>query len=255
MANSMEDKGCYASPAQREVLVNFIAHPDIEKNFFLTGGTALSVFYPHHRISDDLDLFAKDFTDLSEIGFWIKSRWPNESVTIKEASQVVSFLVGEGKVDLVIDRLSTDEQRSSHLFETGRHLFIDTINNIVSNKLCAVVSRTEPKDYIDLFMILKSFSNIEISDVYRMSRLKDAIFDDPPTAAYQLETGIAFIKENPTLIPTVLQKIDMKEFYEFYEKLAQWLYARIKISTFNHEGHEGYHTKHTKRKTEDNEFS
>jgi hypothetical protein len=86
----------------------------------------------------------------------------------------------------------------------------------------------EEPDYIDLFMILKSFSNIEISDVYRMSRLKDAIFDDPPTVAYQLETGIAFIKENPALIPTVLQKIDMKDLYEFYEKLAGWLYALIK---------------------------
>ena len=226
--NSMEDKSCYASPTQREVLVNLIAHPDIEKNFFLKGGTALSVFYLHHRISDDLDLFAKDFTDLSEIGFWVKTRWPRESVTIKETSQFVSCLVREVKVDFVIDPLSTDEQRPRHLFETGQHLSIDTINNIVSNKLCAVVSRTEPKDYIDLFMILKSFSNIGISEVYRVSRFKDAIFDDPPTAAYQLETGIAFIKENPALIPAALQKIAMKDFYEFYEKLAAWLYELIK---------------------------
>jgi len=228
MDNSIEDKSCYASPAQRDVLVNLITHPDIEKNFFLTGGTALSVFYLHHRISDDIDLFAKDFTDLSEISFWIKTRWPSESITIKEASQFVSFLVREVKVDFVIDSLSTDEQRSRHLFETGRHLSIDTISNIVSNKLCAVVSRTEPKDYIDLFMILKYFSNIEISEVYRMSCLKDAIFDDPPTAAYQLETGIAFIKQNPALVPAVRQNIDMKDFYEFYEKLAQWLYKLIK---------------------------
>jgi len=31
---------------------------------------------------------------------------------------------------------------------------------------------------------------------------------------------MAFIKENPALMPTVLQKIDMKSFYAFYEKLA-----------------------------------
>ncbi len=227
-ANSKEDKNCYASAVQREVLVNLIAHPDIEKNFFLTGGTTLSVFYLHHRLSDDLDLFSKDFTDLAEIAFWIKTRWPKESIKIKEAAQFLSFLINDARVDFVIDPLSSDEERTRHSFDTGHYLLVDTINNIVSNKLCAVVSRTEPKDYIDLFMMLQSFPTIEINDIYQASRLKDAIFDDPPTAAFQLETGIAFIKENPAIMPRVLQNIDMKSFYAFYEKLAGWLYALIK---------------------------
>lgn len=228
IANSPENKTCYASPVQREVLADLIVHPDIEKNFFLTGGTALSVFYLHHRLSDDLDLFAKDFSDLAEIGSWIYTRWPRESVKIKETSQFLSFLIKDVKVDFVVDPLSTDEERTRYLFDAGHHLLIDTINNIVSNKLCTVVSRIEPKDYIDLFMILKSFPVIEINDIYQAGRLKDAIFDDPPTAAFQLETGVAFIKKNPALVPSVLHKIDMKEFYEFYEKLAGWLYALIK---------------------------
>ena len=227
-ANSKEDKNCYASAVQREVLANLIAHPDIEKNFFLTGGTALSVFYLHHRLSDDLDLFSKDFSGLAEIAFWIKTRWPKASIKIKEAAQFLSFLINDVRVDFVIDPLSSDEERTRHSFDTGHYLLVDTINNIVSNKFCAVVSRTEPKDYIDLFMILKSFSAPEVNHIYQASRLKDAIFDDPPTAAYQLETGIAFIKENPALMPTMIQQIDMKEFYKFYEKLAEWLYALIK---------------------------
>jgi len=227
-ANSKEDKNCYASAVQREVLANLIAHPDIEKNFFLTGGTALSVFYLHHRLSDDLDLFSKDFPNLAEIAFWIKTRWPKESIKIKEAAQFLSFLINDVRVDFVIDPLSSDEERTRHSFETGHYLLVDTINNIVSNKFCAVVSRTEPKDYIDLFMILTSFSAHEVNHIYQASRLKDAIFDDPPTAAYQLETGIAFIRENPALMPTMLQQIDMKELYKFYEKLAEWLYSLIK---------------------------
>jgi hypothetical protein len=52
-----EDKGYYASPRHREALRGLLDHPAIERSFFLTGGTALSVFYLHHRISDDLDLF------------------------------------------------------------------------------------------------------------------------------------------------------------------------------------------------------
>ncbi len=130
--------------------------------------------------------------------------------------------------DFVIDTLSIDEERERYMFENGRYLFVDTIGNIVSNKFCTVVSRTEPKDYIDFYMILKSFPTIKLNDIYRKSRLKDAIFDDPPTAAFQLETGIAFIKENPVLIPKVLQQIDMPDFYEFYRKVSKWLYELLK---------------------------
>jgi len=228
MVNIKEHMNCYASPAQREVLTQLITHPDIEKNFFLTGGTALSVFYLHHRLSDDLDLFTKDFSNLAEVAFWIKTNWPKESVTIKEAGQFLSLLIKDVKVDFVIDTLSSDEERERYMFENGHYLSIDTISNIVSNKFCTLVSRTEPKDYIDFYMILKSFPTIKLNDIYRKSRLKDAIFDDPPTAAFQLETGIAFIKENPVIIPKVLQQIDMPDFYEFYRKVSKWLYELLK---------------------------
>jgi predicted nucleotidyltransferase component of viral defense system len=228
MVNIKEHMNCYASPAQREVLTQLITNPDIENNFFLTGGTALSVFYLHHRLSDDLDLFTKYFSNLAEIDFWIKTNWPKETVTIKEAGHFLSLLIKDVKVDFVIDTLSIDEERERHMFENGRYLFVDTISNIVSNKFCTVVSRTEPKDYIDFYMILKSFPTIKLKDIYRKSRLKDAIFDDPPTAAFQLETGIAFIKENPVIMPKVLQQIDMLDFYEFYRNVSKWLYELLK---------------------------
>jgi predicted nucleotidyltransferase component of viral defense system len=60
MENIKEDKDCYASQVQREVLVQIITHPTIEDKFFLTGGTALSVFYLHHRLSNDLFSFYKN---------------------------------------------------------------------------------------------------------------------------------------------------------------------------------------------------
>jgi len=228
MARIKENVNCYTSSTQREILIQLITHPDIEKKFFLTGGTALSVFYLHHRLSDDLDFFTKDFSNLSSIGFWIKTNWPKQNVKIKEAGQFLSVLIEEVKVDFVIDSLSTGEERESYKYENGHYLLVDTISNIVSNKFCTPVSRTEPKDYIDFYMILKSFPTIEINDVYQKSRLKDAIFDDPPTAAFQLETSIAFIKENPVIMPKMLLQIDMPDFYEFYGNVAKWLYDLLK---------------------------
>jgi Nucleotidyl transferase AbiEii toxin, Type IV TA system len=66
-----ENSKYYASPVQREVPINLITHPDIEKSFFLTGDTALSVFFLHHRTSQDLDLFTRDDKELGEIDQWI----------------------------------------------------------------------------------------------------------------------------------------------------------------------------------------
>jgi hypothetical protein len=228
MGSIKENINCYATHVQKEVLTQLITYPDIEKKFFLTGGTALSVFYLHHRLSDDLDLFAKDFSNLAEVDFWIKKNWPKESATIKEADQFLSLLIKDVKVDFVIDTLSSDEERERYMFENGHHLSVDTISNIVSNKFCTLVSRTEPKDYIDFYMILKSFPTITINDIYQESRLKDAIFDDPPTAAFQIETGVAFIKNNPAIMPKMFKKIDMQDFFEFYSKSTMWLYRLFK---------------------------
>ena len=222
-----ENKSGYASPKQREVLIQLTGHPIIRGNFFLTGGTALSVFYLGHRVSEDLDLFATDPLNLSEIDFWIKTQWPGQSVIIKEAPSFLSFLIREVKVDLVIDPLSVKEERPKMFFENGSFLWVDTLNNIVTNKFCAIVSRMEPKDFIDFYLILQNYPNFEIKDLYQNSRRKDAIFDDPPTAAYQIENGIAFIKENPSLWPQTYIPIDRQLFSEFYQKIAMWIYGQV----------------------------
>ena len=229
MISPKENKGCYVSESQREILLQLITEPTIEKDFFLTGGTALSVFYLHHRRSNDLDLFSLQQVNLSELSFWIKVLWPGESVVIKESPHFLSCLILETRIDLVIDRLSTDEKRPSKVFENGHQLRIDTIKSIVSNKLCRCVSRAEPKDYVDLYAIFKKLPEIKFETVYAMAKKKDAIFDDPPTVAFQLEEGIALIKEKPEIVPQLRIPFDYDDFFTFYEDLAMWIYKQLKL--------------------------
>jgi len=228
MISPKENKSCYFSETQREVLLQLITEPTIEEQFFLTGGTALSTFYLHHRMSNDLDLFSLQQVNLPEIWYWIRGLWPGESVVIKEAPHFLSCLILETKIDLVIDPLSIKEKRPIKLFENGHHLQIDTIQSIVSNKLCACVSRTEPKDYVDLYAIFKKLPEIKFETVYDLAKKKDAIFDDPPTVAFQLEEGIALIKEKPKIIPELRIPFDYDEFFAFYEDLSMWVYKQLK---------------------------
>jgi predicted nucleotidyltransferase component of viral defense system len=47
------------SQEQKKTLELFSKEDYLVKNFYLTGGTALSAFYLFHRISEDLDFFSE----------------------------------------------------------------------------------------------------------------------------------------------------------------------------------------------------
>jgi predicted nucleotidyltransferase component of viral defense system len=223
-----EDKGFYASPRHRAVLMGLLAHPAIEESFFLTGGTALSVFYLHHRVSDDLDLFTLAPASLSELDFWIRAQWKGSSSKIREGPNFLSFLLDETKVEFVHDPLSNEDERPDVEIEDGKRLRIDNLRNIVSNKLGAMVSRQEPKDFLDFYFIAKLNPGLDMEKTWQDARLKDAIFDDPPTAAFQLEEGLALILEKPDLLPEVRMDFDRKEFLDYFTDLAGWIYGKHK---------------------------
>jgi len=221
-----EDKGCYASPRHREVLGGLLAHPAIERAFFLTGGTALSVFYLHHRVSDDLDLFTLEPESLYALDPWIRARWRGSCSKIKEGPDFLSFLIDETKVDFVRDPLSNGDERPAAELEKGRRLKVDNLRNIVSNKLGAMVSRQEPKDFVDFYFIAKLHPGMDMESAWQDARRKDAIFDDLPTAAFQLEEGLALIRENPDLLPEVRLEFDRKAFFDHFAGIAEWLYRK-----------------------------
>jgi hypothetical protein len=223
-----EDKEFYASPQHRAVLLRLLAHPAIEKSFFLTGGTALSVFYLHHRVSDDLDLFTLASVNMSELDYWLRTQWKASCTKIKEGPDFLSFLLGETKVEFVHDPLSNGDERPSAELEDGRRLWVDNLRNIVSNKLGAMVSRQEPKDFADFYFIAKLNPGLDMEKTWQGARLKDAIFDDPPTAAFQLEEGLALIREKPDLLPEIRMDFDHKEFLDYFTDLAGWIYRKHK---------------------------
>lgn len=228
---------CYANPAQRAILIQLADHPVVSERFFLTGGTALSVFYLHHRTSEDLDLFALDTVDLSEISFWIRTVWQEEQATIRVARQHLSLLIKNMRVDFVIDALSDRTERprvplfpikeaSGQVERDEKSMMIDTLTNIAVNKLCTVVSRTEPKDFVDLYFLLKEVPQLSFEYLFGLARKREALLDDPPTAAYQLEDGIRFVREHTQLLPRLRRPFDFEEMLAFYEHLAKKMYEK-----------------------------
>lgn len=226
MNRPKEDKTCYASPEQRKVLVEITQTGILDSDFFLTGGTALAVFYLHHRVSNDLDLFTTRDVNLAEIDFTIKTQWRQSYHKIKDSQTFLSILLHDVKVDFVIDPQSSLETRPTYQLEANSYIRIDSISNILSNKLTTLVSRTEPKDFVDFYYLSRSFQVNQLESIYQNASKKDTIFDDSPTVAYQIEQGLSFLLNNLSLLPLLKVQLDQVAFTEFYHKLISWVYNK-----------------------------
>jgi len=125
--------------------------------FYLTGGTALSRFYFNHRYSDDLDFFHSDsavFSDVFRLTLQIlRERWPRISLEVDARDFKQLRLHSKDmalKIDFVADRLPR-----IGIPAVKGPFRIDTVRNILSNKVCAILGRDEERDVADLIWISK----------------------------------------------------------------------------------------------------
>jgi len=147
--------------------------------FYLTGGTALSRAYYHHRFSDDLDFFVNADPDFDEQVDMILDRLRNEEFVWDTS---VDFVKSVGfrtlkirqkasdaalKIDFVNDvAVRFGELKSADFFNK-----IDSVRNILSNKMGAVF-RLEGKDVADIREIALHES-IDWSEIIDEARQKD----------------------------------------------------------------------------------
>ena len=129
---------------------------EVEDEFYLTGGTALSRFYQEKRYSDDLDFFTNSSTRFNFAVKNILIELSNE-FTIENELDSRDFvrikIDGLLQVDFVNDRVP--RYKEPNILENGYK--IDTIENILSNKITAVIGRDNPKDIFDIYLINKYY--------------------------------------------------------------------------------------------------
>jgi hypothetical protein len=223
-----EDTTCYASKEQQSLLGEMSEINLISQNFFATGGTTLSVFYLHHRLSEDLDLFSIEFRDLGGVDSTLKRILGKNLSLVQSSSEFYSYLINGIKVDIVFDPLSTHEKRAQVTLTKGKRICIDTLDNIASNKLSALASRTEPKDLVDLYfighLIWQEAKKNQFENCYDLAKRKEALLDDPPTVAYQIEQLLErVLKEKEKTLPPMKKQIG----WELFEKDIRFYIDRI----------------------------
>jgi hypothetical protein len=126
-----------------------------DSGFYLTGGTALSRGYLNHRFSDDPDFFVNDDP---KFGLWAeriiqglaKSAELNSQV-IQREERFVRLNLKQAEIDLKIDLINSVPSRVGEVWLHPILGRIDTAENMLANKITAVLDRTAPKDLADIW--------------------------------------------------------------------------------------------------------
>ncbi|MGJ0301081.1 nucleotidyl transferase AbiEii/AbiGii toxin family protein [Aliarcobacter cryaerophilus] len=128
----------------------------VENEFYLTGGTCLSRFYKEKRYSDDLDFFTNNS---ARYRFAIRNikQALLEKFDLKieiESKDFTRFYINN---ILQVDFVNDIDYRFKEPILTSKNYLIDNIENILSNKLTAVIGRDNPKDIFDIYLIWKFY--------------------------------------------------------------------------------------------------
>jgi predicted nucleotidyltransferase component of viral defense system len=155
---------------KQELLISRL--PDeIQTNFYLTGGTALSAFYLGHRLSEDMDFFTDSEEKMAPIEFL---------AGIIKSLPFLDHLHFERLFDRRIfvatfkDSQILKVEFTSYPFKSlGDRLVIGTLRvdsllDIITGKLFAMADRFDPKDFVDLYFVLKG-KDLKLENLVKMT--------------------------------------------------------------------------------------
>ncbi len=200
---------------QKIIFDAFSKQQHLVNKFYFTGGTALSAVYLHHRESEDLDFFSQEdfendliFEFIGRIATKIKAK---PKTTLKERVRIFEFFK-EDQLLIKVDFALYPYQR----LERGTNLqgvSVDSLLDIGANKIMTVMQRTDIKDYVDLYFLLKQHT---FWDLLNHSQKK-----------FRLEIDLILLASNFLRInqfdylPRMLIPLKLEDLQIFYKELAK----------------------------------
>ncbi len=212
---------------QDVILQNFGKCPG-SNQFYLTGGTALALFYLRHRKSNDLDFF-------TSVGEAILPFSEDLEKNLKTFGQVRRQRAAFSFVELFIEQeeektLIHLAQDSAFRFERTRQfpeypgLAVDNLSDISSNKLLALFGRAALRDFIDIFFLVKR-AGLSPETLIQQAKQKDPGFD-----LYWLGVALERVhtfEENSSEWLMLLEPISFLEFKSFFNDWRQKILEKI----------------------------
>lgn len=194
---------------QKEFLERFFAR---DNRFFLTGGAALVGYYLHHRNTEDLDLFTLE--DEIERGFAtvneVAREMGGEVEAIQTSPDFRRLLLRRNESAIVIDLVHEYVYQIDREKRTIGAIRIDTPDEILANKLCALLSRSEVRDLVDVRALELAGNSIE-------SALDAAAKKDTGFTPAQLAWVLSEVRFGDDLLPP--GKVSRNELQDYLDGL------------------------------------
>ena len=183
------------------ITLHAISTSVLAKQFYFSGGTALSHYYLQHRLSEDLDFFSQHEFDVMGVASAIKSLQP----TIKyqefdfqnSMNRNLYFFHFPDKNILKLEFTYYPFEQVERPKEIDG-LLVDSAIDIATNKLFTILQTPRGRDYYDLYFLIKKYK-YTISKLRMLAKQKFDWHVDPLMLASQLNKVDTFL-DDPILI-------------------------------------------------------
>ena len=206
---------------QKQFLAVVLQEPYVLKNFYLSGGTALSCWYLHHRESYDLDFFSEKFevnaSYISRLLQKNKEKIGFEKVVHTEQLGFNFYNLEYPNRDILKIDFSYFPSERVEKGILWKGLEIDSLYDVTLNKYQTITGSPRAKDYIDLFYISKEI-DLDFKKIRRDAAMKFGIQTDTIHLARQFLRVVEFKDYPKMLVP-----FNPKETEKFFLSLAKGL--------------------------------
>ncbi|MBI3342788.1 nucleotidyl transferase AbiEii/AbiGii toxin family protein [Candidatus Gottesmanbacteria bacterium] len=197
---------------------------ELTRWYYLTGGTALSEFYLHHRLSEDIDFFTRNQVIQPKVDAFLQDIEKEAGIVRRVWKQIsglytYSLTYEDGEM-IKVDFNEYDFPQVEQGTMVGK-LRVDSVYDIAINKLYTMFSRKKARDYVDLFVLL---SPGDFSMEQLLSRIPDK-FGALPTDLTIMRSFMA--AQDLTDYPTMLVPFDRKQMIDFFLSEAKKLEGKI----------------------------
>jgi len=207
-------------------LLEFVRCTQREAPCRLAGGAALSGVHLRHRLSRDLDLFCDDRESVREVlsaAEKVASELHGELRLVRDGGSFVRAVLTLGSTQTSLD-IAHEPSRPLEPRDTIAGITVDSLADLRASKLTCLLSRSEPRDLVDLYFLDRAALPPEAT-------LSSALEKDAG-----LDPGILshLLRSFPTApLPEMLEPLTSEVLSTFREELAE-RFRRVSVPQSDH---------------------
>lgn len=209
---------------QQELALEAISQSNLAKQFYFSGGTALSHFYLQHRLSEDLDFFRLEEFSSQSVYVEIKALKKKLGYLAidfqKSFNRNLFFLEFSGNYTLKLEfTYFPFTQIEKPQVRDG--LQVDSPVDIAANKLFTIAQKARGRDYYDLYFLVKKYQ-YSIEKLRMLAKQKFDWHIDPLLLASKLFEVDKYLDD-----PILLAEFDRQKLSDFFQQEAQSMRTKI----------------------------